>query len=100
MTFGLDMMYTYIMSMTRTQIYFDQDLYTNLKIGATNRGISVSEYIRQLLSEKISFDPLTKKKKSKNPLLELARLGEKDKTPGKKTDVARNFDKYLPKEWR
>lgn len=84
--------------MIRTQIYFDKALYNNLKYCAKKRGISMSEYIRQLLSEKISFDPI--KKKKMDPLMELSKLADKDPTPKKLINISGNIDKYLPKNLR
>lgn len=77
----------------------DDNLITNLRIGAKYNKTTVSEYIRQLLNEKISAVSIPKNKKI-NPLLELAKLASKDKTKGKPTDISRNFDKYLPIEWQ
>lgn len=80
--------------MKRTQIYFPEELAENLRLGATLRNISISEYIRLLLQEK-TCPPLTKKpvRVSANqarPSL-IARGGF---AFGKK-DMAKNFRKYF-----
>lgn len=85
--------------MIRTQIYFDKDLYTNLKYCSQSRGISMSEYIRQLLADKIIFDSNVAKK-SVNPLLKIAKLADKDPIPKKLENISGNVDKYLPKNLR
>ena len=59
----------------------------------------MSEYIRQLLSDKITADPNIKKKKI-NPLLELTKLANEDPTPKKLINISGNIDKYLPKNLR
>ncbi|MFA6250110.1 MAG: CopG family transcriptional regulator [Candidatus Shapirobacteria bacterium] len=83
--------------MNRTQIYLDDDLATNLRTGAKLKKISVSRYIRQLLTEKLASQAKTK---SENPLIVLASLANKQSKTKNKTNVAGNLDKYLPKEWR
>lgn len=79
--------------MIRTQIYFDQNLYTNLQIGARLNKTTVSEYIRSLLKEQIKTNSRIKSKKSLSDLAKQApKLG--------KSNIIKNFNKYLPKEWR
>ena len=85
--------------MVRTQIYFEDDMINSLRIAAKYNKTTVSEYIRQLISEKSIPQHMTNNKKV-NPLLELVRLASKYKSKGRPTDVARNFDKYLPVEWQ
>ena len=85
-------MYTYIMTMTRTQIYFDQDLFSRLKTCAKLNKTTVSGYIRQLLNEKTNPNLAVKKKS----LLDLAKSAKKLG----KSNMAKDFDKYLPPELR
>lgn len=85
--------------MIRTQIYLDDNLITNLRIGAKYNKTTVSEYVRQLLNEKISpiSIPATKKV---SPLLKLAKLASKDPKPRRLINYSGNIDKYLPQEWQ
>ncbi len=76
----------------RTQIYLDRHLHRDLKVGATSMNITISEYIRRILSEKVYSKKFTGGKITvKAPLSSMAkrsvRLGKKD--------LAKNFDAYL-----
>ena len=77
--------------MHRTQIYFPKELHKDLNIQARVAGMSVSEYIRKTLEERLYKKPLIKGKGRKGGLLVIAKnavnLGKKD--------LARNFDKYF-----
>lgn len=78
--------------MLRTQIYFPKDLYQELKTGAVMNNLSLSEFIRRILREKI----FSSKEKVKIPSKkgDLSLLAKKAVSFGKK-DLAENFDKYL-----
>jgi hypothetical protein len=80
--------------MKRTQIYLEENLYQDLNIGSQLLGISVSEYIRRLLSKeiylrKITDFPLLKRVSLINIVKGSVSLGKKD--------LAKNFDFYLEK---
>lgn len=75
--------------MKRTQLNFDEKTYYQLVSYAREKKTSLSEAARRLISKQISDEtPNT------NPLLELARLGEKLKVRGPK-DLSANLDYYL-----
>lgn len=85
------MMYS-IHQILRTQIYFPKDLYQELKTGAVMNNLSLSEYIRRILKEKIfsskeKVKVLTKKGKPSFLVKKAISFGKKD--------VAKNFDKYF-----
>lgn len=83
-------MYIYIM-MTRTQIYLDPDLYTNLKIGASLNKVTVSGYIRSLLATTLVCETKHRKAPTLSTLARSARrLG--------KSNIAKDFDSYLPSD--
>ncbi len=78
--------------MQRTQIYLEKNLHNDLKVGASLMNITISDYIRRILSEKIYQKKFNEEKKPmKHSLTTLAkkgiRLGHKN--------LARNFDAYL-----
>lgn len=79
--------------MQRTQIYFPEHLHDDLRLGAAAMNVSLSEYIRMILEEKLYKKPVKKKifSKKKANLMVIAEnainLGPKD--------IARNFDKYF-----
>jgi hypothetical protein len=83
--------------MVRTQIYFDENLFDNLRIGAKLNKSTVSAYIRKLLHEKISCDTKIGAKKT---LLDLGKSAKKYKKLKKRINVSGNMDKYQPEEWR
>jgi len=85
--------------MIRTQIYLQDTMMDDFRTGAMLNKTTVSEYIRQLLHEKSTLSSIIKMKKI-NPLLELAKLSNRDPKPKKLTNISGNFDKYLPIEWR
>lgn len=80
--------------MKRTQIYFPKDLYEKLKLGATLNEISVSEYIRKIIKEKVykTNKKLKVPKKGGN----LSLISKNAVSFGIK-DLSRNFDKYFEK---
>lgn len=79
--------------MRRTQIYFPKSLHEDLKIAAAAANVSLSEYIRMSLKEKIYSKPIKRKgsEKGKASLLVIAEnavnLGPRD--------LAKNFSKYF-----
>ena len=79
--------------MIRTQIYFDKDLYTLLKINANYLNISLSECIRQNIKENI-----TKKKNNKYTLYDFAKSAKA--LSKETTNLAQEMDKYLPEEFQ
>ncbi len=79
----------YDVFMKRTQLNLDEKTYYQLVNYARNQKTSLSEAARKLISKQI-HDEAPKK----NPLLELARLGEKLKVKGPK-DLSVNIDYYL-----
>jgi len=86
--------------MKRTQIYFDEDMATDLMLTARSNKLSVSALIREYVQTGLKTNPIKKKAKKGNPLLQLAKAAAREKVPGKRTNVSGNMDKYLPKEWR
>lgn len=78
--------------MLRTQIYFPEQLYQELKTGAAMSNLSLSEYIRRIIKAKLYSSiekievPLRKGK--------LSVLAKNAISFGKR-DLAKNFDKYL-----
>jgi hypothetical protein len=89
------MVYTY--TMIRTQIYLDDNLLTNLRIGAKLNKTTVSGYLRDLLRNKIKTDIKAKPKKT---LLDLIKFADKQKKPKKLINLSGNMDKYLPENLR
>lgn len=79
--------------MQRTQIYFPESLHQDIKIGAKAMNISLSEYIRRILEEKLYSRPM-KEKKSKKKKASLMIIAENAVNLGP-PDLARNFDKYF-----
>jgi len=79
--------------MQRTQIYFPESLYEDIRTGASSMGVTVSEYIRRVLKETL-YDMSTKvsipNKKTTRPTL----LAKSAVSLGK-TDLSRNFGRYL-----
>lgn len=82
------------MPMLRTQIYFPKDLYQDLRAGAAMNNVSLAEYIRKLISEKLYIKPAVAKIPAKKGDLSL--LAKNAISFGKK-DLAKNFDKYFEK---
>jgi hypothetical protein len=80
------------MAMIRTQIYFDKELYADLKTGAALNNTTISNYIRQLLV-------LNKEQPTHKPLKSLLDFAKSAKSLGK-SNITKNFDKYLPKNLR
>ncbi|MGB9706594.1 MAG: hypothetical protein ACPLXP_00765 [Microgenomates group bacterium] len=82
--------------MHRTQIYFPEELHQDLLIGAKMNNLTLSAYIRKILTDKLYALPIAgrkkKIKKRANPLV-IAKyainLGPRD--------LAKNFDKYFEK---
>lgn len=83
--------------MQRTQIYFPEELYKDLRIGAAMNGFSLSEYIRRIIKEKI----YSSEEKIKLPYKKgkLSLLVKKAIPLGKK-DLAKNFDKYFENSFK
>lgn len=77
--------------MQRTQIYFPRDLHEDLMIGAKLMNVSLSEYIRIILTEKLYKTPLKIKTKNNGGL---SLIAKKAVSFGIK-DLARNFNKYF-----
>lgn len=75
--------------MKRTQLNLDEKTYYQLVSYARSRNSSISEAARKLISKQISDE-----EPNRNPLLELAKLGEKLKVKGPK-DLSTNIDYYL-----
>lgn len=83
--------------MKRTQIYLNENLYQDLEVGARMSSMTVSAYIRKLLSQEIYLEKFTPGQKQKKPKpTELTIITKKAIKFGKK-DLARNFDDYLEK---
>jgi len=80
--------------MKRTQIYLEENLYQDLTIGAQLLNVSVSEYIRRLLSKEIYLKKITDFPLPKRA--SLINIAKGSVSLGKK-DLARNFDFYLEK---
>ena len=78
--------------MKRTQIYFPKELQEDLKIGAAMKKISMSEYIRLILEEKLYNKPVRKLARRKKPRLSVLAENAVNLWP---PDLARNFDKYF-----
>lgn len=79
-------------NMHRTQIYFPKELHEDLKVAAKAADLSISEFIRKSLEERLYFKTTKKAKTRKeNPLS----LFFKNAMPLNKKDLSRNFDKYL-----
>ena len=78
--------------MLRTQIYFPEQLYQELKTGAAMSNLSLSEYIRRIIKAKL----YSSIKKIEVPLRKgkLSVLAKNAISFGKR-DLAKNFDKYL-----
>ncbi|MBP9817529.1 hypothetical protein KBC75_02085 [Candidatus Shapirobacteria bacterium] len=83
--------------MIRTQIYLDDNLLTNLRIGAKLNKTTVSGYLRDLLREKIKTNSQVKSKNAFSELIKIANSFPKTK---KKTNLSENIDKYLPENLR
>lgn len=79
--------------MKRTQIYFPEELHKDLKVGAAMHKVSLSEYIRMILEEKL-YNKTAKKKKPAKKKASLLILADNAVSFGIK-DLARNFDKYF-----
>lgn len=82
----------YYTSMQRTQIYFPKELHEDLLIGAKMNNLTLSAYIRKILSEKI-YLPAKKSNKIKSrakPSI-IAKYAVDLGIP----DAAKNFDKYF-----
>lgn len=81
--------------MKRTQIYLEENLYQDLKVGANLSRVTVSEYIRRLLNNEL-YSP----KKLRNTVVSskksLSLIAQKAASFAQK-DLARNFDIYLEK---
>jgi len=74
--------------MKRTQIYLPEDLYNELRLETQSTKLSVSELIRQAVSEK-----LTKKMDARGGVKTLARIAAIGATGPK--DLAQNLEHYL-----
>lgn len=79
-------------NLIRTQILFPADVLTDLRLIADERDWSVSETVRNLVSEKIK-KVKPKKKNAATVLLQAAKWAEKQKITGPK-DLGSNDD-YL-----
>lgn len=77
--------------MQRTQIYFPSDLHEDLMVGAKLMNVSLSEYIRIILAEKLYRTPLKIKTKKNGGLSLIA----KNAVSFGIKDLARNFNKYF-----
>ncbi len=75
--------------MKRTQLNLDEKTYYQLVSYARSKNSSISEAARNLISKQISDE-----EPNRNPLLELAKLGEKLKVKAPK-DLSTNIDYYL-----
>jgi metal-responsive CopG/Arc/MetJ family transcriptional regulator len=80
-------------SMKRTQIYLDQKLASNLRIGARIKNISTSEYIRTLLKSALNKERSHRNALKKKPVSTLVDIS----MPFGITDLARNADTYIEK---
>jgi len=79
--------------MKRTQIYFPKSLHQDLEIGAAMTKVSLSEFIRMILEEKLYTKSIKKRasfKKRAKPSI----IAESAVSLGKK-NLAKNFDKYF-----
>lgn len=81
-----------IHQMLRTQIYFPRELYQDLKTGATVNNLSLSEYIRRIIREKLYAT--AKKIKIPTKRGRLSVLAKNAISFGKR-DLAKKFDEYL-----
>lgn len=79
--------------MQRTQIYFPEDLHKDLKIEAAMYKVSLSEYIRMILEEKL-YNKTNRRKKPAKKKVNLSILAENAVNLGPR-DLARNFDDYF-----
>lgn len=84
--------------MQRTQIYFPKDLHQDLKTGAAMMKVSLSEYIRIILKEKLYAKPM-KEKKPKKKKASLMVIAENAVNLGP-PDLARNFSKYFEESFK
>jgi len=80
--------------MLRTQIYFPKSLHEDLKTEAAAMGISLSEYIRMVLEEKLYLKKPTRNSLVKKEKAKPSVIAESAISFGIK-DLARNFDKYF-----
>ena len=81
------------MLMKRTQIYLDMNTLIKARVLARNQGKTVSQIIRDALSEFISKKEKTKKY---NSLEKIAKLSEEfPDPPGTPRDLSSNIDHYL-----
>lgn len=79
--------------MNRTQIYFPEELHKDLKVGAAVHKVSLSEYVRMILKEKL-YNKTAKKEKPVKKGASLLILAENAINLGP-PDLAKNFDKYF-----
>lgn len=86
------------MNMVQRKFYLPEDLYSRLSLSAKISGKSITEVLREFMSEGLEKFEKRKKSDSGKMLLELAKMGKKLKWKGA-SDLSINHDKYFVRAW-
>ncbi|OIP86457.1 hypothetical protein CO009_02700 [Candidatus Shapirobacteria bacterium CG_4_8_14_3_um_filter_35_11] len=84
--------------LVRTQISLPKDLHSTVKFDARKRGISLSEILRQLITEKYYKNPL--RSPNENPFAGLITVAQSAPKLKHKVSWSMEIDKYLPENLR